>query len=87
MAYMEKFNKEHLKGVQEFVFKTFNSLPSRVRLPGMDQDLDSGQFRALVYFNAAITVLNNMGALKDGALDFVIPEIFQKTQETIWGDE
>lgn len=84
---MEKFNKENLAGLQEHIFKTFCGMPSRARLQDMDRDCTEAEFRALVYFNAAITVLNHMGALKEGVLDFVIPEIFQKTQETIWSNE
>lgn len=87
MAYMEKFTKDNLKNIQEHVYKTFKALPNRIRLPGMDRDCEEGEYRALVYFNAAITVLNHMGALKEGALDFVVPEIFQKTQQSIWSDE
>ena len=79
-----KFNTEYLDALQEHVFKTYLNTPSRCRLKGMEKDLDEGQLRALIYFEAAITILNNMGALKEEALEHVVPELFTKTNQSVW---
>ena len=81
-----KFTPETLKEIQEHVFKTYLKTPDRCRLAGMERDLTHGEILALVYFEASITVLNNMGAFKDDAMEHIVPEVYGKTNETIWGD-
>jgi hypothetical protein len=79
-----KFTPEYLKGLQEHVYKSYLKTPDRVRLGGMERDLDPGEHRAIVYFEACLTILNHMGALKDGALDYVVPDLINKTNESVW---
>ena len=79
-----KFTTEYLKGLQEHIMKTYMKTPSRVRLSGMEKDLDEGQVRAIIYFEAALTILNHMGALKDGVLEYVVPDLINKTNESVW---
>jgi hypothetical protein len=84
---MDKFDPNYLTGIQEQVYKVWGRMPGRCRLFGMDRDLNEGEIRALAYFEASVNILNHMGALKDGALNFVVPTIIQKTQESVWSDE
>ena len=79
-----KFTTEYLKNLQEHVFKTYLKTPDRVRLAGMERDLEPGEHRAIVYFEAALTVLNQMNALKEDALDHVVPDLINKTNESVW---
>jgi len=84
--FIDKFSPNYLTGIQEHVYKEFSNLSSRVRLAGMERDLDPGEIRAIAYFKASITILNHMGALKDDALDFIVPEIIQKTTASVWSE-
>jgi hypothetical protein len=81
-----KFSPEYLRNLQEHILKSYTNMPTKCRLQGMDRDLDPAETRALVHFEAAITILNHMGAIKDGVLDDIVPKLYSKANDTIWGD-
>ena len=83
---MKKFTTEQLAEMSEFVTKEYAKTPSRARLAGDVKDLTISEAQAVIFFNAAATVLNKMGALKEGALETVLPQLEVRTQQSVWDE-
>lgn len=81
---MEKFKSSTLRDLQDFIHKEYIRLPGRFRLEGTHKDCNAAEMHAVANFNAVITILGQMGALKEGALETCIPQIEQRTEQTVW---
>ena len=81
------FNENILRGIQEHVLKSYTELPSRFKILGMPHNVNPGEHRAVIYWNAILTVLNKEGYLKEGVIDELIPQIDNTDHNSVWGED
>lgn len=59
----------HLLVLQGLARREFVEMPGEYRLEGMSRQLDAGERLALCNFRANLTLLNRMGAFREGFLE------------------
>jgi hypothetical protein len=79
----KRFDRADIVAIRDKATKCFVGYPYRLRLPGMKFDLNDDDKRALAYFEAAVEVLNRLGALDADYYDAIRPVPYTEVQEVI----
>jgi hypothetical protein len=78
-----RFDLQTLNEYRDSAIGYFISYPQRCRLPKMTRDLNTDETRQLAFYDAAIAILNRMGALDVSKLATVMPFVYTEVQEVI----
>lgn len=78
-----QFEPSDIVSLRDEATKRFISYPHRLRLPGMNRDLNDDDKRALAFFEASVQVLNRLGALDFQHFEAIKPAPFTAGHEVI----
>jgi len=78
-----KFTYQDIMEIRDKAIKRFSRYPTRHRLDGMTQDLNTDDQRVMAFFEAAVEVLNNKGVLDATKLAEMVPHPYTAGHEVV----
>ncbi len=79
----EKFSHATIQELRGHTLKRYLALPTRIRLAGMNRDLNDTERQAMAFFEGAVEVLNRLGVLDRDKLDEIMPAPFTAGHEVL----
>jgi hypothetical protein len=80
------FAYKDVQEIKELALKSYNKLPSRVRIPGHDKELSVEEARWLAFLDAATTFFNMKGMLKEEHVNTNPLHLVKQSSETVFDE-
>ena len=72
-----------LRDINDMAIKKYNEYPARCRMSDTTEDLTHDDLIALARFESSLILLNKLGYLTSEQIENILPNLYQKTQESV----